>query len=169
VVCCQDQAEQSIVHCRGGRPTRLAGCWRCCMRPAVQRLTSNTLRLVSAAMSCAVQVPVLQQLNMYGCRRASGPQLQVVLDKLAALQWISLNGCYGITTLHLTRKRSAQVPAAHQHLSPGFCCVKYCRVGSDLTLRTWDSVWVCVLGCSASMLTSVCVCWCNCPVVCRQP
>lgn len=54
--------------------------------------------------AAAVQVPALQQLNMYGCRRASGPQLQVVLDRLPALKWISLNGCHGITTLHLTRR-----------------------------------------------------------------
>jgi hypothetical protein len=105
----------------------------------------NTLRLVPAAVFCAVQVPALQQLNMYGCRRASGTQLQVVLDKLAALQWISLNGCYGITTLHLTRKRS-QVPAAHQQLVCHLVPVVLRRVASDLILRTWDSVWVSVLG-----------------------
>jgi hypothetical protein len=53
-----------------------------------------------------LQVPSLLQLNLFGCRRASGPQLQVVLDRLPALQWISLNGCHGINTIHLTRKRS---------------------------------------------------------------
>lgn len=55
-------------------------------------------------MCACVQVPALRQFNLYGCRRASGVQLQVVLDRLPALQWISLNGCLNITTLHLTRE-----------------------------------------------------------------
>lgn len=50
------------------------------------------------------QTPALQQLNMYGCRRASGRQLQVLVDRLPLLTWLSVNGCHGIQALHLIRE-----------------------------------------------------------------
>lgn len=79
--------------------------WCCCLIQESPAATAGLHSLNCAArLLSAVQVPALQQLNMYGCRRASGPQLQVVLDRLPALQWVSLNGCHGITTLHLTRR-----------------------------------------------------------------
>lgn len=59
----------------------------------------------------APQVPSLHQLNLYGCRRASGPQLQVVLDSLTHLAWASFNGCAGIQSLYLTRKQGGQAGA----------------------------------------------------------
>jgi hypothetical protein len=51
-----------------------------------------------------LQVPALQQLNLFGCRRASGLQLQVVLLGLPRLRSIDLNGCWNIHSLHLTGK-----------------------------------------------------------------
>jgi hypothetical protein len=54
----------------------------------------------------STQVPSLRQLNLYGCRRASGAQLQVVLDSLTHLNWASFNGCVGLQSLHLTREYS---------------------------------------------------------------
>jgi hypothetical protein len=49
-----------------------------------------------------MQVPALQQLNLFGCRRASGLQLQVVLQSLPQLRSIDLNGCWNIHSLHFT-------------------------------------------------------------------
>jgi hypothetical protein len=49
-------------------------------------------------------VPALQQLNLWGCRRAAGLQLQAVLDTLPDLRWLSVNGCHSIQRLHLVRE-----------------------------------------------------------------
>ncbi|WIA10970.1 hypothetical protein OEZ85_011132 [Tetradesmus obliquus] len=50
----------------------------------------------------AWQVPALQQLNLFGCRRASGLQLQAVLAGLPQLRAIDLNGCWNMHSLHFT-------------------------------------------------------------------
>jgi hypothetical protein len=49
-----------------------------------------------------VQVPALQHLNLFGCRRASGLQLQAVLQSLPQLRSIDLNGCWNMHSLHFT-------------------------------------------------------------------
>jgi hypothetical protein len=128
------------VFCVVGRAQQCAASFpppaRCCCTPGRKsvvplQLPGFDLNLCVRLLS-AVQVPALQQLNMYGCRRASGPQLQVVLDRLPALQWISLNGCHGITTLHLTRRSHSESGTAGSMCLPWVWCsfVLSCSQGS---------------------------------------
>eukprot|EP00878_Enallax_costatus_P012802 GHUV01013369.1.p1 GENE.GHUV01013369.1~~GHUV01013369.1.p1 ORF type:complete len:593 (+),score=209.00 GHUV01013369.1:1222-3000(+) len=93
------------LHLNHLRQLNVAACrtlYRLRMRcPSLRDLSLSQCGMLHDFHTDAWQVPALQSLNMFGCRRASGQMLQLVLDMLPELQQIDLNGCWGISRLHL--------------------------------------------------------------------
>eukprot|EP00879_Flechtneria_rotunda_P013445 GHRR01014038.1.p1 GENE.GHRR01014038.1~~GHRR01014038.1.p1 ORF type:complete len:724 (+),score=273.34 GHRR01014038.1:1101-3272(+) len=70
--------------------------------------------------------PQLQQVNLFGCRRASGQQLQTVLQQAPKLRWISVNGCWNIASLHLTGKSNRTRDVVSTLAMPTFQLMTLC-------------------------------------------